>query len=76
MAHPRPKRPRVYSTEFPVSRHDERLRVEIDRVPRPIYRTVRQLARRQRLSMRTLTLRLWQQWADEQQRQPHPDQVA
>jgi hypothetical protein len=68
----RPKPPRAYSGEFPVARHEKRLRVEIDRIPKPLYHTVRKEARDARVSLRTLTLRLWSQWIADRQR----DRVA
>jgi excisionase family DNA binding protein len=66
---PRPRyraprsKPRLYSTAFPVHRGEPRLRVEIDRVPGPLYRRVKKAARQAGMSMRELTLRLWKAWA-------------
>lgn len=67
------------STEFPVSRSEPRLRVEIDRVPQAIHALVKKAARRRRLSMRTLTLRLWTEWANgvlNETGSPGPGRVA
>lgn len=54
---------RGYSREF-TPQTDRRVRLEIDRIPPTLYEAVRSKARREGVSLRALTLRLWQQWME------------
>ena len=54
---------RGYSRAFP-TRSDIRIKWDIDRVPPTLAARVRTKLTRQHISLRTLTLTLWQQWVD------------
>lgn len=54
---------RGYSREF-TPRTERRIKREIDRVPPSLDEKVQAKLRREGLSLRALTLRLWQRWAD------------
>jgi hypothetical protein len=53
---------RGYSREF-TPRTDRRIKREIDRVPPTLDEAVQKKLRRTGISLRALTLRLWQEWA-------------
>lgn len=53
---------RGYSREFP-RRTDRRIKREIDWVPPSIDEAVQAKCKRVGVSLRTLTLRLWKEWA-------------
>ena len=55
---------RGYSREF-TPKTDRRVRVEGDRIPPTLYDAVKAKARREGVSLRTLTLRLWSEWVRE-----------
>ena len=58
-----PKRQkRGYSREFTPRKASRRIRFEIDRIPATLYAAVKSKAKRERVSLRTLTLRLWTAW--------------
>ena len=52
---------RGYSREF-TPQTDRRVRFEIDRIPPTLYDAVKAKAKREGVSLRTLTLRLWRAW--------------
>lgn len=54
---------RGYSREF-TPRTERRVRFEIDRIPPTLMEAVKAKAKREGVSLRTLTLRLWRDWAD------------
>jgi hypothetical protein len=57
---------RGYSREFPIGgKNDERIKREIDWVPPTLDRKVQAKLRREGVSLRALTLRLWKAWASE-----------
>jgi hypothetical protein len=58
------KQKRGYSREFPVDQ-SRRIKREIDWVPPALDRAMRAKLKREGLSLRALTLRLWTQWLDE-----------
>jgi len=53
---------RGYSREF-TPRSDRRIKIEIDRVPPTLAEALKTKARREGISIRALTLRLWKEWA-------------
>ena len=53
---------RGYSREF-TPQTERRVRFEVDRIPPTLYEAVKAKAKREGVSLRTLTLRLWKQWA-------------
>lgn len=55
---------RGYSREF-TPKTDRRVRFEIDRIPPTLLDAVKAKAKREGVSLRTLTLRLWAQWIGE-----------
>lgn len=55
---------RGYSREF-TPRTERRIKIEIDRVPPSIDDALRAKVKREGLSIRSLTLRLWKDWIDE-----------
>lgn len=57
------KTKRGYSYEF-TPKTDRRVRFEIDRIPPTLLDAVKAKARREGVSLRTLTLRLWSEWLD------------
>ena len=58
----RPKR--GYSREF-TPQTERRVRFEVDRIPPTLMEAVKAKARRDGISLRALTLRLWKRWIDE-----------
>lgn len=54
---------RGYSREF-TPKTDRRVRFEIDRIPPTLYEAVQAKARREGVSLRALTLRLWKTWVE------------
>lgn len=54
---------RGYSREF-TPQTDRRVRFEVDRIPPTLYDAVKAKAKREGVSLRALTLRLWKDWAD------------
>jgi len=52
---------RGYSREF-TPKTERRVRFEVDRIPPTLYDSVKAKARREGVSLRTLTLRLWSDW--------------
>jgi predicted nucleic acid-binding Zn-ribbon protein len=54
---------RGYSREF-TPQTDRRVRFEVDRIPPTLYEAVKAKAKREGVSLRALTLRLWKQWLD------------
>jgi hypothetical protein len=58
---PRMVKKRGYSREF-TPRTERRVRFEIDRIPPTLYDRVQAKARAEGLSLRALTLGLWQAW--------------
>lgn len=54
---------RGYSRAF-TSTAAQRFRLEVDRIPPRLYRRVLAKARREGISLRALTLTLWQEWLD------------
>lgn len=57
------KAKRGYSREF-TPQTERRVRFEVDRIPPTLYDAVKAKARREGVSLRTLTLRLWSQWLE------------
>lgn len=55
---------RGYSREFP-QRSNRRIKREIDRVPPMLDAAVQAKCKREGVSLRALTLRLWKGWVDE-----------
>jgi hypothetical protein len=55
---------RGWSREF-TPHTDRRVRFEIDRIPPTLLDAVKAKARREGVSLRTLTLRLWTQWLNQ-----------
>ena len=53
---------RGYSREF-TPQTERRVRFVIDRIPPTLYDAVKAKAKREGVSLRTLTLRLWKDWA-------------
>lgn len=53
---------RGYSREF-TPKTERRVRFEVDRIPPTLYEAVVAKAKREGVSLRALTLRLWKQWA-------------
>jgi hypothetical protein len=58
------KQKRGYSREFP-QRTERRIKREIDRVPPTLDERVQSKLRREGISLRALTLRLWKEWVEE-----------
>lgn len=56
------KQKRGYSREF-TPKTERRVRFEIDRIPPTLYEAVQVKAKREGVSLRALTLRLWKEWA-------------
>jgi len=56
---------RGYSREFPIDQ-SRRIKREIDWVPPSLDRSLRAKLKREGLSLRVLTLRLWKQWVERQ----------
>lgn len=54
---------RGYSREF-TPQTDRRVRFEVDRIPPTLYGAVKAKAKREGVSLRALTLRLWKQWVE------------
>jgi hypothetical protein len=54
---------RGYSREF-TPRTERRIKIEIDRVPPSIDDALRAKVKREGLSIRSLTLRLWKDWIE------------
>jgi hypothetical protein len=54
---------RGYSREF-TPRTDRRIKIEIDRVPPTLADALKAKVRRDGLSVRSVTLRLWKQWVE------------
>ncbi len=54
---------RGYSREF-TPKTDRRVRLEVDRIPPTLYEAVRAKAKREGVSLRALTLRLWKEWVE------------
>lgn len=54
---------RGYSREF-TPQTERRVRFEVDRIPPTLYEAVKAKAKREGVSLRALTLRLWKDWAD------------
>ena len=54
---------RGYSREF-TPRTERRVRFEIDRIPPTLYEKVQAKAKREGVSLRALTLRLWTEWVE------------
>lgn len=52
---------RGYSREF-TPRTERRIRFEVDRIPPTLYEAVAAKAKREGVSLRALTLRLWRDW--------------
>lgn len=52
---------RGYSSEFPIDQ-TRRIKREVDWVPPALDRSLRAKLKREGLSLRTLTLRLWTEW--------------
>jgi hypothetical protein len=57
------KQKRGYSREF-TPKTDRRVRLEVDRIPPTLYDAVVAKAKREGVSLRALTLRLWKQWVE------------
>lgn len=57
------KQKRGYSREFP-QRSDRRIKREIDRVPPKLDEAVQAKLKREGISLRALTLRLWKDWVE------------
>ena len=55
---------RGYSREF-TPKTERRVRLEIDRIPPTLYEAVKAKAKREGVSLRALTLRLWRDWVCE-----------
>jgi hypothetical protein len=55
------KQKRGYSREF-TPQTDRRVRLEVDRIPPTLYDAVLAKAKREGVSLRALTLRLWKEW--------------
>lgn len=55
---------RGYSREF-TPRSERRIKIEIDRVPPMLAEALRAKVKREGLSIRALTLRLWKDWIGE-----------
>lgn len=66
------KAKRGYSREFPTDQA-RRIKREIDWVPPALDRSLRAKLKREGLSLRALTLRLWQDWIDGPAPQPTGD---
>jgi hypothetical protein len=56
------KAKRGYSREF-TPQTERRVRFEVDRIPPTLFDAVKAKARREGVSLRALTLRLWKEWA-------------
>jgi hypothetical protein len=56
---------RGYSREF-TPKTERRVRFEVDRIPPTLYDRVVAKAKREGVSLRALTLRLWKAWADDE----------
>jgi hypothetical protein len=56
---------RGYSREF-TPKTDRRIKREIDRVPPKLDEKIQAKLRRERVSLRWLTLTLWRMWVDDQ----------
>jgi hypothetical protein len=54
---------RGYSREF-TPQTDRRVRFEVDRIPPTLYEAVKAKAKREGISLRALTLRLWKEWVN------------
>ena len=54
---------RGYSREF-TPQTERRVRFEVDRIPPTLYESVKAKAKREGVSLRALTLRLWKEWLD------------
>lgn len=54
---------RGYSREF-TPRTDRRIKIEIDRVPPTLNDALKAKAKREGVSIRALTLRLWKDWCE------------
>ncbi len=54
---------RGYSREF-TPRTERRVRFEVDRIPPTLYDAVKAKAKREGVSLRALTLRLWKAWLE------------
>lgn len=54
---------RGYSREF-TPKTERRVRFEVDRIPPTLYEAVVAKARREGVSLRALTLRLWKSWLE------------
>lgn len=52
---------RGYSREF-TPQTERRVRFEVDRIPPTLYDSVKAKAKREGVSLRALTLRLWKEW--------------
>jgi len=57
------KQKRGYSREF-TPKTDRRVRLEVDRIPPTLYNAVLAKAKREGVSLRALTLRLWKEWLE------------
>jgi hypothetical protein len=57
------KQKRGYSTEFPATT-ERRIKREIDKVPAGLDRRLRAKLKSAGISLRALTLTLWQKWVD------------
>lgn len=54
---------RGYSREF-TPKTERRVRFEVDRIPPTLYEAVQAKAKRERISLRALTLTLWKEWLE------------
>ena len=54
---------RGYSREF-TPQTERRVRFEVDRIPPTLYEAVKAKAKREGVSLRALTLRLWKGWLE------------
>jgi hypothetical protein len=54
---------RGYSREF-TPQTDRRIRFEVDRIPPTLMDAVKAKAKREGISLRNLTLRLWKEWVE------------
>lgn len=54
---------RGYSREF-TPKTDRRVRFEVDRIPPTLFDALKARAKREGLSLRALTLRLWKDWSE------------
>jgi len=54
---------RGYSREF-TPQTERRVRFEVDRIPPTLYEAVKAKAKRDGLSLRNLTLKLWKEWLE------------